>query len=547
MKVEVLLKMKTSPEADSKFDLTVRPSDTVESVKERLAGLQMIPFPDQELVLNGQVLSNTSKLAQCGVQDGTTLDFVIKASETTFVEQLTELLQARDLSADELGLLYCYKHGVAANQALKMLGIDGKLPEFLKSNKKFHVDSGRVTVMREDTSLKPFSVNDEVVRLLKANAGTMEIKELCGKFAQKFSVSMASIVGMRPTEYFAKETEFFVVAGRGIVALKSMVAEEASRSVREPVPEKATQFVGAPPGLSGNVDDNQGESWTPDNEQYLELHNRISSRAFNSKVVQFLGDMVELISQNIFLTVDHHVKGGSVGRGTAITGCTDAEVVFFLQGLPPSQHDKWLPPLLKSVAGILKEHLGSRANFESIQAAEDCVQLFMQGVRVDLRFSPTFESFPMVIETLAEQDPEVRKFYASAFAKERVQFISRQPPQVKMTIRLLKWWRDQQEWSSKLTYPKDEVLELMAVYSAVQTKPKDQRMAVANVMSLFSRFSEMRIVWSNYYGKDDVWAPLLRQRPLLMDPTNPFVNVSDPQSFDAMELMHLARTTHFFW
>jgi len=547
MKVEVLLKMKTSSEAASKFDLTVRPSDTVESVKERLTGIQMIPFPDQELVLNGEVLSNTSKLSQCGVQEGASLDFVIKASETTFVEQLTELLQARDLSADELGLLYCYKHGVAANQALKMLGIDGKLPEFLKNNKKFHVDGGRVTVMRQDTSLKPFSVNEEVARLLKANSGSMEIKELCAKFAQKFNVSLSSIAGMRPTEYFAKEKDLFVTAGRGTVSLKSMVTEEAPHSITEPVSQTTKALVSAPPGLSDSAAATQDESWAPDNEQYLELHNRICSRPFNSKAVQLLGDVAELVSQHMFLVVDHHVKGGSVGKGTAIIDGSDAEIVFFVQGIPCSQHDKWLPPLLKSVAGILKEHLSSKANFESIQAMEDCVQLFMQGVRVDLRFSPTFDTYPQVIEKLAEQDPEARKFYACAFAKERVQFISRQPPQVKMTIRLLKWWRDQQEWSSKLTYPKDEVLELMAIYSAVQTKPADQRMAVANVMSLFSRFNEMRIVWSNYYGKDDVWAPLLRQRPLLMDPTNPFVNVSDPQSFDAKELIHLAQTTHFFW
>jgi len=116
-----------------------------------------------------------------------------------------------------------------------------------------------------------------------------------------------------------------------------------------------------------------------------------------------------------------------------------------------------------------------------------------------------------------------------------------------MTMRLLKWWRDQQSWSNARSCPKDEILELMAVYSAVQTKPTDQRMAIANVMSLLSRFNEMRIVWSNFYSKDDVWTPLLRQRPLLMDPTNPFVNVADPQTFDATELIELARTTHFFW
>jgi hypothetical protein len=81
----------------------------------------------------------------------------------------------------------------------------------------------------------------------------------------------------------------------------------------------------------------------------------------------------------------------------------------------------------------------------------------------------------------------------------------------------------------------------------VQSKPADKRVAIANVMALLAQFNDLRIVWSNYYSKDDVWAPLLRQRPLLMDPTNPFVNIADPTAFDASELMSLASSTHFFW
>lgn len=482
MKVEVTLKMKTSPEADSKFHLTVGASETVASVKERLAGLQMIPFPDQDLTMDGEALPDGSKLMQCGVRDGAALHFVVKATDATLAQQLAVLLTARDLSTDELGLLYCYKHGVAMNQALKMLGIEGKLLDFLKSQKKFLLEGGRVSLVREGT------------RLLKANGGAKPERN-------------------------------------------------APCQAPEPCKEPAVGagFISMPPGLADDSD--VDTTWTPDNEQYLELHNRISSRAFNSKVVQFLGDVVELVSQNIFLTVAHSVKGGSVGRGTAITGCTDADVVFFLQGLPPSQHEKWLPPMLKSVAGILKENLADAC----IQATDDSVHLRMKDFSVNLRFSSVFESYTKALEALGEQGPETRKFYASALAKERVQFIARQPPQVKVTMRLLKWWREQQEWSSKLSYPKDDILELMVVYSAVQSKPSDQHVAIANVMSLLSCFNEMRIVWSNYYSKDDVWTPLLRQRPLLMDPTNPFVNVADPQAFDATELMQLAQTTHFFW
>ena len=45
----------------------------------------------------------------------------------------------------------------------------------------------------------------------------------------------------------------------------------------------------------------------------------------------------------------------------------------------------------------------------------------------------------------------------------------------------------------------------------------------------------MRVCWccvafrSNYYDPSDVWSPLMLQKPLLMDPVNPFSNVADPQ------------------
>jgi len=164
-----------------------------------------------------------------------------------------------------------------------------------------------------------------------------------------------------------------------------------------------------------------------------------------------------------------------------------------------------------------------------------------------LRFSPDFESYTEVIQAMGQQLPDKRKHLDTALVKERVQFVSKQPGQVKVTMRLLKWWRDQQRWSSSLTTPSDDVLELIAVYSALQTKPGDQRMAVANAMSLLARFQELRIVWSNYYQKEEIWSPLLQQRPLLMDPVNPFLNVADPKTFDASELMATARNTHFFW
>jgi len=258
MKVKVTLQIKANEGENRTFELVVGSTDTVLNVKERVAALQLVPFNDQDLKFNGEVLSDGKRLSECGIKEGVSLDIQVKTSESSFVKQLSEMLQARDLSADELGLLYCYKYGLSITQALKIVGHDGKFQDFLSKQKPFLVENGRVTLVREDSALKPFSVTDEVAQLLKANMGSMDIKDLSTKFVQKFNVSMASISGMKAAEFLAKQKDLFVVSGR-MVSLKEAHAPE------EPKPQRvgtapwnvkpATQQMAAllPPGLEPEV------------------------------------------------------------------------------------------------------------------------------------------------------------------------------------------------------------------------------------------------------------------------------------------------------
>lgn len=560
MKVQVNLKVASQAGTSGKVELTAEPTDTVRIIKERIAASQLIAFPDQHIVFNGKVLQEVESLADCGVKESSSLDFVIDATEASLVQQLTDLLQARELSCDELGLLYTYKHGVSVNQALKTVGNSEKLQDFIRKQKEFMIENGKVVLKRNDTGLKPFSVADECKKLLEESGGSTEMTNLCSKFTQKFNVSIQSIVGMRPAEFLVKEKHLFVMSGppgRSQISLKSAQVQQQKpknqTQPKEPARDPEPQVV-APPKASPKVTQpppgiEAPEESSQDSEEYLELHNTISGRSFNSKVAQILTEVVDIVSENLFFNISHVVKGGSIGKGTAINGCTDAELVFFVKGLPPSKQNKWLPTMLKAVAGVLNEHLETSLQIvDRLSITEDSICLKVRNlVEVNLRFSSVFESYAETVQELGALGPDGWQHLNTSLTKEKVMFVSKQPGQVKVTMRLLKWWRDQQHWTSEYTTPSDDVLELIAVYSALQTKPKDQRTAVANAMSLMARFNEVRIVWSNYYAKEEIWAPLIQQRPLLMDPVNPYVNVADPQKFDATELMTLARTTHFFW
>jgi len=558
MKVQVNLKTAGS-ESTSKFEMNVSATDLVGSVKEKVAASQLIAFPEHHLAVKGSKMEEGKKLSEYGVTAGGELDFVLEATEKSVVKQLSELLQSRDLTCDELGLLYCYKHGVSTNQALKTIGIDMKLADFVKEQKAFVVEGKKVSLVRSDTALKPMSVAQQLEGILREQGPTMDITTLCSKFIQKFHVSVASIVQMRPVEFIQQEKEKFAMIGDGLVTLKEFEARESAKvstsQTRTTTRSRSPGFVKSEPQAA--VRSRSGERPRPrvalsqqkaeNEEMYQELHTKISSRSFNSRVAQALSTIKELVETKLFLNVVEVVKGGSVGKGTAITDCEDAELVFFVKGLPTEGHKKWMPSLLRSVEAVLSANLSSD-EVSDIETTEASVRVNVRNqVTVDLKFSPAFDSYAKTVQALGASGPDARKSFEASFVKERTQFVAKQPGNVKVTIRLMKWWRDQQAWSCALTRPSDYVIELISIYAYQQCGKLTQSQMIANCMSIFSRFDQLRVMWSNYYDQKDVWSPLMMQRPLLMDPVNPFSNIVDPQDFDARELTAFASTTHFFW
>lgn len=449
-------------------ELQVKENDSVQTFKSKIMESQMIGFREQDLKFNGKILPEMDSLADCGVADGALVELAVRSSEAGFVSALHKLLQERDLSLEELAMLYCYKHGVSINQVLQSLGIEERFANFVSRHSMFTCKGGRVSVCRS-----------------RAPPG----------------LTMPEKVVKQPEVQHQNQSSNQVVAGEGATG-----------------------------------------------DQYLELHTKISGRAFSSKATQALNDITTMLTEKLFLNIDHVVRGGSVGRGTVIGNVTDAELVFFLKDLPVVGQTRWLPPLHKAVVGVLSEQLSASHGVEDVRANAHSVKLTVRGVvSVDLKFVPVLGSISEVYQSLGLLDTETRKWLAAGLVKERTHFIAKQPGQVKVTMRLLKWWRDQQEWSSPSARPSDDLLELLTVYSAIQSKPQDQQAAVTNVLSLMSRFDELTVTWSNFYKKTDIWEPLLNQRPLVMDPVNPFHNVADPQVFDFRELMVHASQTRFFW
>lgn len=157
VKVSVALIVPSKEAPSAAFECLVFPQDTVRGIKERLACAFSVSFPDQDLVFESHTLEDDKKLLDdCGVKEGASLDFVVRASEVILAQQLSALLQSRPLSIDELSLMYTYRFGTSLTKALGECGFVGSLHAFLQAQKLPDVTSDYAAL---DFVLKPVLLN----------------------------------------------------------------------------------------------------------------------------------------------------------------------------------------------------------------------------------------------------------------------------------------------------------------------------------------------------------------------------------------------------
>merc|ERR1719248_282750 len=125
-------------------------------------------------------------------------------------------------------------------------------------------------------------------------------------------------------DFIMQEKEKFAMIGASSVTLKEFESREKAkvegsslRMARSKSPQVARpQRQGTPTRERAASRPVQPPKIEQNDEMYQELHNKISSRSFNSRVAQALSTVKEVVEEKTFLNVVEVVKGGSVGKGT---------------------------------------------------------------------------------------------------------------------------------------------------------------------------------------------------------------------------------------
>jgi len=89
------------------IELSAKEGDSVHALKTKIMESQMIAFREQDLKLDGKVLEESVSLEDSGIVDGATVELSIRSCESQLIASLLELLQDKELSLEELAMLYC--------------------------------------------------------------------------------------------------------------------------------------------------------------------------------------------------------------------------------------------------------------------------------------------------------------------------------------------------------------------------------------------------------------------------------------------------------
>nr|KAF6403820.1 2'-5'-oligoadenylate synthetase 3 [Molossus molossus] len=248
-------------------------------------------------------------------------------------------------------------------------------------------------------------------------------------------------------------------------------------------------------------------------------------------------------------------KGGSFGRGTALRGGCDSEIVVFLNCFKSYEDQRarraetltemrallesWrqspvpglsLEFLQQDTPGVLQFRLAS-ADLEnwmdvSLAPAFDALGQLSSGTKPD----------PQIYSTLLDsgcQDGE----HAACFAELRRNFTNTRPTKLKNLILLVKhWYRQVCPQERRREMPPDYALELLTIFAWEKGCGKDAfslAQGLRTVLGLIQQHQHLRVFWTTNYGFEDpaVKKFLLRQldrpRPVILDPADPSWDVGN--------------------
>ncbi|KAK7478370.1 hypothetical protein BaRGS_00030374, partial [Batillaria attramentaria] len=203
-------------------------------------------------------------------------------------------------------------------------------------------------------------------------------------------------------------------------------------------------------------------------------------------------------------TVAQVLKGGSLAKGTAIKGSADIDLVVFFNGLPTVDDLKReLPNLLQIIQDEVKDHSEWKGRVKQVKVTPYSVTFTLDGQKVDILpaseairrdlKSPT--KIYSTIESSRDGARKAARHYSTSLAPLQVEFVKKVPGSLKGVIRLLKYWKQENNVNIR-SYS----LELLAIHvSQEYSTLKSTNDLFRECMRLLADPSNIQIAFGQHY------------------------------------------------
>lgn len=257
----------------------------------------------------------------------------------------------------------------------------------------------------------------------------------------------------------------------------------------------------------------------------------------DSDEVEKAGEATDQISRAIHHlfrshSVDRITPFGSYPKKTSVRGMMDVDIIVYINNRHPPFGD-----IIEELYQIVQRNFDPHCTKNFFQ-----VKLRYKGLKVDLlpatNFLPTVESHRGDVDrSIRTQHRRALEYvmyqveagneylYSTSLSGVSVFFERRRSSFSHSLSRLAKYWC--------LSLPVTEVLvgrssimEYLGAYAAEQVAPdgEDILAGFKYFLNMFDYTDNIHIYWTEFYDEDNIPSDVRRQRPLLLDPCNPYNN-----------------------
>lgn len=301
-------------------------------------------------------------------------------------------------------------------------------------------------------------------------------------------------------------------------------------------------------------------------DKFIEEH-LLPNTLFRSQVKQAVDIICSFLKEKCFQSASHLVrvskvvKGGSSGKGTALRGRSDADLVVFLSHLRSfkEQFDRrgeFIQEIRKQLEACERQNmfaiefevqgshvwsnprvlsfvLSSPRLSESVEF--DVLPAFDVLGQVTGDYRPNPEIYVRLIQECEVLGLQEGGEFSTCFTELQRGFLRERPTKLKSLIRLVKHWYKECKKKHGSPLPPQYALELLTVYAWERGCNKTEfntAEGFRTVLELVRNYQQLWIYWTKYYNFENpvicdyLMKQLHKPRPVILDPADPTGNVA---------------------